>query len=264
MKQIFSGFVVCCVALLACNSNDKKVATPVAKGNVTAMLQEEVKKYPDSLLLIHDLVEAYRNEGNYDSALALTRRLIDHDSLNAYLWNMNATLHFERGDTAEATQSLVEAIRIYPLPEYLVALGTLFAITKNDNALLVANELLEFNRHKSGKDAYFIKGLFYNYNNQPQQAIPYLDSCLALDFNYMYAYREKGIALYHLNKFDKAIEVLKKAVTLQNNYDEGYYWLGRCYEKTGNIEEAIQSYQTALLYDKDFIEARTALENLQQ
>jgi tetratricopeptide (TPR) repeat protein len=55
---------------------------------------------------------------------------------------------------------------------------------------------------------------------------------------------------------------LKRAVTIQNNFDEGYYWLGKCYEKLNKIAEAKQSYQNALLYDKDFIEAREALNRL--
>jgi len=80
----------------------------------------------------------------------------------------------------------------------------------------------------------------------------------------MYAYREKGIALYQEKKYEEAIKVLSRGVTLQNNFDEGYYWMGKCYEKLNEKEEAIQSYQSALLYDKDFIEARKALERLQQ
>jgi tetratricopeptide (TPR) repeat protein len=80
----------------------------------------------------------------------------------------------------------------------------------------------------------------------------------------MYAYREKGIALYQEKKYEEAIKVLSRGVTLQNNFDEGYYWMGKCYEKLNEKDEAIQSYQNALLYDKDFIEARKALERLQQ
>jgi tetratricopeptide (TPR) repeat protein len=78
----------------------------------------------------------------------------------------------------------------------------------------------------------------------------------------MYAYREKAIALYNLSKYKAAVDVLKRAITLQNNFDEGYYWMGRSYEKLGMIKEAIQSYENALLYDKDYVEARQALDQL--
>ena len=179
------------------------------------------------------------------------------------MWNIKASLYFENNDTVNAINSLKHAIDIYPLPDYLVALGTVYAETRDPKSLLIADELLVANKTKSGKDAYFIKGLYYNYMNEPQKAIPPLDSCLSLDFTYMYAYREKAIALYTEKKYEEAIKVLKRAVTIQNNFDEGYYWMGKCYEKLNKKEEAIQSYQNALLYDKDFIEARQALNRLQ-
>ncbi len=38
--------------------------------------------------------------------------------------------------------------------------------------------------------------------------------------------------------------------------------MGRCYEKLDRKQEAIESYQMALLYDKNFIEAKEALVKL--
>ena len=148
------------------------------------------------------------------------------------------------------------------MPEYLVALGTVYAETKNPKSLIIADALLKANRVKSGKDAMFVKGLYYSYTNDKKKAINYFDSSLQMDFTYMFSYREKAIALYDLGKYEEALEVLKKAVTIQNNFDEGYYWMGKCFEKLGRKDDAIQSYQTALLYDKNFTEAKEALEKI--
>lgn len=250
------------IVFISCNTNEKEVKPASPVNNSIESLKNAVKEYPDSLMLVQDLIEAYRNENFYDSAIALTNLQIKKDSGNAYLWNIKATLYFENEDTANAIKSLEQAIDIYPLPEYLVALGTIYAETKSRNALLIADELLQSNKTKSGKDAWFIKGLYYNYINEPKKAISYLDSCLQVDYTYMYAYREKAIALYNLSKFNEALKVLERAVTIQNNYDEGYFWMGKCYEKLNQKEDAIQSYQRALLYDKDFIEARDALDKI--
>lgn len=225
-------------------------------------LKNAIKEFPDSLMLRQNLIEAYRNEGEYDSAIAVADKELAKDSGSAYLWNIKATLYFENNDTLGAINSLQHAIDIYPLPEYLVALGTVFAEIKSENALKIADDLLQNNREKNGKDAYFIRGLYYNYLNKSEKAIVNLDSCLKLDFTYMYAYREKAIALYQQEKYKEAVKVLKRAVTLQNNFDEGYYWMGKCYEKLNQKDEAIQSYQNALLYDKNFEEARRALDRL--
>lgn len=256
-------FLVTVLLIIAsCNSETRVVPEHADEDLSIASLKESIRQHPDSVILKEYLIEAYRNKGSYDSALAIASAEIAKDSGNAYLWNIKATLYFENGDTAAAIRSLENAIDIYPLPEYLVALGTLYAETKSKNALHIADELLLGNRSKSAKDAYFIKGLYYNYTNAPRTAVRWLDSCLTLDYTYMYAYREKGIALYNEGEYEKAVQVLQKGVTIQNNFDEGYYWMGKCYEKLNKQEEAIQSYQNALLYDKNYSEAREALNRL--
>ena len=264
MKKIIHLLVLLILmAGIGCNSNEEKTAKQLPEINSKEDLKNLIKQYPDSLLLVQNLIEKYREDAAYDSAIALTDMEIKKDSDNAYLWNMKATLHFENNDTVDAINSLEHAVNFYPLPEYLVALGTVYAEVKNEKAINIANGLLKVNRIKWGKDAMFLKGLYYNYSNDKKKAISYFDSSLQMDFTYMFAYREKAIALYDLGKYEEALTTLKRAVTIQNNFDEGYYWMGKCYEKLHKPDDAIQSYQNALLYDKNFIEAREALERLQ-
>jgi tetratricopeptide (TPR) repeat protein len=248
--------------MVSCNNPGDEKSKNLPELSAKESLKNAIREFPDSVALVQNLVEKYREEGSYDSALALTDMQIKKDSGNAYLWNMKATLLFENEDTIAAIKALEHAINIYPLPEYLVALGTLYAELRNARSLGIADALLKANRVKSGKDAMFIKGLFYSYTNDKKKAISYFDSSLQMDFTYMFSYREKAIALYDLGKFSEALEVLKKAVTIQNNFDEGYYWMGKCYEKLGRRDEAIESYQAALLYDKNFTEAKEALAKL--
>ena len=263
MSSKVYSFVACLfIFFISCNSNEKEAKPLLSESNSIESLKNAIKEHPDSMMLVQDLIEAYRNDNHYDSAIALTDRQIRKDSGNAYLWNIKATLYFENDDTSNAIKSLEHAIEIYPLPEYLIALGTVYAETKSKNALMIADELLQSNKTKSGKDALFIKGLYFNYINEPKKALPYLDSCLQEDYTYMYAYREKAIALYNQEKYKDALKVLERAVTVQNNYDEGYFWMGKCFEKLNEKDEAIQSYQTALLYDKDYTEARDALNRI--
>lgn len=264
MKKRILNVVIFVLPVLfsACNNGNDETQKTVFSSTPKEALQNAIKQYPDSLLLVQDLIEFYRNEGSYDSALSLTDAQIKKDSNNAYLWNMKATLHFENEDTLQAIKSLEHAVNIYPLPEYIVALGTVYAEMKNPRSLMIADSLLKMNRTKTGKDAMFIKGLFYSYTDEKKKAINYFDSSLSMDFTYMFSYREKAIALYSLGEYEEALKVLKRAVTIQNNFDEGYYWMGKCYDKLNKKTEAIQSYQTALLYDKDYTEAKEALDKL--
>ena len=260
-----SGIIFCSIFIFiaSCNNSPNEKPNAPATVNPEEALKQAIGQYPDSLILVQNLIEFYRENGEYDSALNLTDAQIKKDSGNAFLWNMKATLHFQNDDTINAIKSLEHAIYLYPLPEYLVALGTVYAELKNSRSLIIADSLLKADRMKSGKDAMFIKGLYYSYNNDKPKAINYFDSSLAMDFTYMFAYREKAIALYDLGKYQEALSVLRKAVTLQNNFDEGYYWMGKTYEKLGKKQDAIQSFQTALLYDKNFLEARQSLDSLQ-
>ncbi|HEY5370363.1 MAG TPA: tetratricopeptide repeat protein [Hanamia sp.] len=260
--KLFVLLIILLMSFASCHSNDVNPQHVNLDPGSVVSIKQTIEEYPDSAILKDRLIEAYRNEGRYDSAIAVADRELAKDSGSAYLWNIKATLYFENNDTLNAINSLKNAIEIYPLPEYLVALGTVYAEIKNNKALLIANKLLQDNKVKFGKDAYFIKGLYYNYANDPQKAIVNLDSCLYMDFTYMYAYREKAIALYNQAKYKDALKVLKRSVTIQNNFDEGYYWMGQCYEKLNQKDDAIQSYQNALLYDKNYTEARDALNKL--
>lgn len=247
---------------ISCKENEPRKEEFVRKDDAQS-LKRLISLHPDSLMLVQQLIELYRDSGRYDSAIALTDQQISSDRGNAYLWNMKATLHFENNDTANALYSLEEAVNIYPLPEYLVALGTVYAEIKNKKALAIADTLMNANAMKYADDSYFIRGMYYSYNGDKNKAISFFDSALSKNFTYMYAYREKAIALYQLGKYHPAVTVLNRAVTVQNNFEEGHYWLGRCYEKLGMLGKAAESYQHALLYDKNFIEARHALQKLQ-
>lgn len=271
-KRFFISLVKCFLVLwisifiFGCRDVDKKrdSSPPHSIADKKEALRNAIKKYPDSSLFILNLIEIYRDEGNYDSAMAITDRELKKDSLNAFIWNLKATLYFENNDTLGALRSLHEAVAIYPDPDYLISLGMIYAEIRNTNSLIIADELLKSDKNKLKKNGWFIKGLYYNFKEEPAKAIPYFDKSLKIDFNFMYAYREKAIALYHLRKYKEAINVLKRAVTLQNNFDEGYYWMGKCFEKLGMTKEAIQSYENALLYDKDYVEAREALDQLKK
>jgi len=261
-----AGFLIFLLPIFyfSCTEADTNTTVNVDKEKQTEkQLLSEIRKYPDSLLLTQNLIEYYRNLGNYDSAIAVTDKAINKDPNIAELWDIKATLHYENNDTLGAINAFENAINIIPLPEYVISLGSLYAQTKNIKALELSDALLLADKSHAEKESYFIKGLYYTYTGNKKKAVELFDSCIRIDYTYMFAYREKAIALYDLAKYEEAIKVLTRAVTIQNNFDEGYYWLGNCFKKLNKKQEAIESYQTALMYDKNFIEARDSLKTLQ-
>jgi tetratricopeptide (TPR) repeat protein len=262
MKQL-SIIFFSAILFTACNNATQE--QPVTQQQIPVQEQEmkdAIAKYPDSILLREKLMQYYFVNGNIDLALTETTNAIIKDSNNPTLWDKKAQLYLEKDDTTNAIDAYEKAIEIFPDPQYIMSAGWLYAQTKNPNALVMADALLIGKNARAEKEANLIKGLYYSATGNKQKAIGFFDNCLALDYTYMNAYREKAIVLYDLAKYDEAIKVLTRAVTLQNKFDEGYYWLGRCFEKLNNTSDAIESYKNALLYNPDYVEAKDALGKL--
>jgi tetratricopeptide (TPR) repeat protein len=261
MKNIFLGLITACIWCTACNNTDtnsKETALPEQENQ----LRDAINQHPDSLLLKENLIQYFRESSNYSQAIAETEKAIQKDSANARMWDIKATLHFLNKDTVNAMNSFEKAIAIDPQPIYIISLGLIYAQTKNPKALTLANALLTDSLAKAGKRAEFIQGFYYSYINDCEKAIPFFDTCLAIDYTYTDAYKEKAICLYNLGQYKVAIQSLEKAVALQSTYDEAYYWLGRCYEKLNQSKEAIMNYQAAIQIDPDYAEAKDGLARL--
>lgn len=264
MKKIF--IPVCCLALAAAcnNSEEEQPGSAPVEAAPEQVLKDSISKFPDSLILKESLIQYYREKDDLDKAFSVTHDYLKKDSLNARLWEIKATLHFENDDTLDAIRSFEKAVSILPDPRYLKPLGSLYAQTRNSKALAVADLLLNDKNAGADKEAFFIKGEYYNFTGDKEQAVSFFDKCLSLDYNFMYAYREKAVALYELGKYEEALKLLNKAVTVQNRFDEGYYWRGRCLEKLNRPDEAADEYRTALMYSPGFMEAKQALGRLEK
>jgi tetratricopeptide (TPR) repeat protein len=249
---------------VSCNSNNN---SPIENGSTTianeeSQLKKDIQAYPDSTILVQNLVSFYAKGQNYDAALATLNSSIARDSANPFLWDMRGSIAGEKGDTAQAIYCFEKAVQIYPEPTYIISLGALYAETSNPKALDLADALLQGSKARAEKEAYFIKGLFYSYKNEKAASIPFFEKCMLLDYNFMQAYLEKALSLYDLKKYDNAALVLEQAVKVQNQYDKGYYYLGQCYEKLNRREEAVEAYQIALEIDPSYQEAKDALGKL--
>lgn len=263
MRQLISLF--CLWMMISCNTKDPETAPTPQTDTVSqeASLRAAVKQYPDSISLLENLVEYYSNNDQNPVALNYIDSAIAKDSSNPRLWDMQSVVLVAQADTAHAITALEHAIELYPDAQYVISLGALYAETKNVKALAMADALLNADKAHANKEAFFIKGLYYSFSNLKEKAIPFFDKALAEDYGFMHAYLEKALALYDLKRYREAADVLNKAVTLQNNFDEGYYYLGQCYEKMGQKEDAANAYRKALMYDPDYTEASDALARLQ-
>lgn len=249
------------LVLFTFSCKEKKESTEVKPQTKEEVLISEHKLHPDSAIITEDLIQFYRDNGETEKALKLVDQTISSDTANERLYSIKGTLYFEDDDTLAAVKSFENAVRLSPDEDYLISLGTLYAQTKNERSLKIADIILQ-NFPQSQKEAYFIKGFYYNFTGNKTEAIKYFDKCLEISFTFMQAYREKAICLYDLKKYEQALQTINKALTIQNNYDEGYYYKGLILEKLNRKNEAAEAYEFALMYDPDYTEARNALSKL--
>ncbi|RYG48356.1 MAG: tetratricopeptide repeat protein [Chitinophagaceae bacterium] len=254
-------FILCSILFTSCETNNSSGIKAGTKSR-EALLMDSVARFPDSLIFRENLVQFYRDSGHYNKAIEATIQGIKTDSMNARLYEMLAILHFEREDTAAALTAFEHAVNIQPVPQYMISLGTLYAQTKDPRAVELMDVLVR-EYPKFEKEAWFVKGLYRSAVGDFQNAIVNFDKALNISFTFMEAYREKSIALNALGLYNQSLEVINKAVTLQNNYEEGYYYKGKVLEKLNRPADAIEAYRSALMYAPDYIEAREALNHLE-
>jgi tetratricopeptide (TPR) repeat protein len=264
MKVLLPAIVL--LAATACNNNneiekEKEVNTVVSEEE---QLKNAIKTYPDSLQLRDSLINFYTAKDDYESAIVTVNQVLAKDSSIAYFWDLKANLHGLNDDTSNAIRSLERAAALNPLPKYLLSLGYLYADTRNQKAITIGDALIYADKAAAKKEALLIKGIYYGKTGNEQKAIDLFDQALAIDYTFMFAYREKALVQYNQGKYAEGIKTLQRGTTLQNSFDEGYYWMGRCYEKLGKTAEAIESYNKAILYapGNDYVEAADALSRL--
>jgi tetratricopeptide (TPR) repeat protein len=262
MKQTI--YIIAAITLFtACNNAAKE--QPLTQQQMPVQekeMRDAIAQYPDSMLLRETLIQYFQDNDNIDMALAELNTAIKKDSADARLWDKKGELYVGKNDTANAIAAYRKAIDIFPDPQYIMTVGWLYAQTKDSTALAMADALLQGTKAHAEKEALLIKGLYFSAKGDKQKALHLFDDCLAIDYTYMLAYREKAILLYDLGKYEDALKVLDRAVTLQNKFDDGYYWMGRCFEKLNRTNDAIESYKSAILYNPDNDDAKDALAKL--
>jgi tetratricopeptide (TPR) repeat protein len=226
------------------------------------LLQECRTKFPGNTNFSNMLGDLYQQAGQTKQALQLYNDMLFKDSLDFEAWYEKGLLLERAQDTASALEALRKAYALQPVRTYALELAHLYAENRNGAAIELCDAILRKDSAHELIDPLFIKGIYYSNTGQYKQAIAQFDSCILRDWKFTDAHLEKGIVLFHEKKYKEAGEAFLMTVKVSNTFPDGYFWLGRCYEATGQKDEAILYYQQALALDKDFTEAREAIKRL--
>jgi tetratricopeptide (TPR) repeat protein len=227
-----------------------------------SLLKECETKFQDNTEFSRRLGEIYMQNGDNNKALQEFDKIISRDSSNFEAWFDRGILMSRLKDTAEAIRSLEISFSIVPINYTGVALANIYVAQKDPRAIEICNFLISNDSARLQTEPLFLKGAYYADRQMYDSAIAQFDECIRRDWKMTDAYIEKGIIWFERENFDEALKIFSMAATVSNTDADAYYWMGRCFESTGQRDQAILNYERALSLDRSFTEARDALRRL--
>ena len=226
------------------------------------LLKKCVQQYPGSTEFLRRLGEAYTQAGNNKEALALYDDMLKKDPSNFDALYEKGMLYTTMKDTASAIAIFEKAYQLQPVMQNGLALANLYAETKNEKVIALCDALQRRDTARDFSDPVYLKGVYYaNIKNYPK-ALALFDEAIGRDWRFIEPYIEKGIIFFEQKNYDEALKTFQFAANISYTNADNYYWMGRCYEAIGKKEDAIDYYYKALTFDRDFAEAKSALQRL--
>jgi len=226
------------------------------------LLNDCMQKFPGNRDFKRLMGETYAELGESAKALSLYQSMLNLDSSDFETWYEKGLLMESMADTPAAIEALGKAYALKPLNLYAFELAHLYAESGNEAALRICDEIIQQDKMREYVDPFFIKGIYYSNKGKYSSAIVQYDSCIRRDWKYTEAYIEKGIAFFKQKEYDQALATFRMASTVSNTNPDAYFWAGRCYEMLKKNEDAVLNYERALSLDRNFTEARDAINRL--
>lgn len=228
------------------------------------LLKKCTKQFPGNTEFMRRLGEAYTQNGDTAAALGLYDDLLKQDSSNFEALYEKGILYTKMKDTSSAIAVLEKAYRLQPVLQNGLALANLYAETKNEKVIALCDALQQRDTARDFSDPVFLKGVYYSNMKEYPKAIALFDEAINRDWRFIEPYIEKGIIFFEQKNYDEALKTFQFATNISYTNADNYYWMGKCYEAIGKKEEAIDYYYKALTFDKNFKEARDAVNRMKK
>jgi tetratricopeptide (TPR) repeat protein len=229
------------------------------------MLGAQVAQHPDSIGLRLQLAAAYDSAGEFSKAFIQMDTLLAKDSANYGLWYNLGQIAEDAKDTVKAMFSYDKALRIYPSPDALLSLANLYAEQKNQNALILSQQVKDFGLgRETDAHAAFITGIYYARTGNIEKALASFDNCIANNYTYMEAYIEKGLVYFDAQQYQEALRIFVFASTINALDADTYYWQGRCYEMMHINDSAALRYKQSLNLSRNDSVVAAAIQRVEK
>jgi tetratricopeptide (TPR) repeat protein len=225
-------------------------------------LSEAAQKFPNSLDLKERLGYAYEQKKAYPQALQVYDELLKLDSSAFRTWAAKAYVLQETAGDSAALPAFEKSFVIQPISSIGEEIAFIYASQKKAQTLAFCDLLIKQDTARISVKPYYCKGLYYKNTGNRAEAEKLFDYCMKEDYTFADAYMEKGQLLFEDKKYEEALRIFTLAKTNSPMYADAYYWAGKSMEALGRTGPAAIEYERAFVLDKDFTEAKAAMERL--
>ncbi len=194
----------------------------------------------------------------YPKSLEQINIVLRQNTYDPEAYFLKGMVYKDLKDTAKAISSFQTAINAVPdYKEAIVQLGQIYAQRGDSLALRYYD-----NAYKTDTaDVFpiFAKGVFYQHQNQDAKAKEQYRKCIMIDHQYADAYYNMGFIFIKEDSIPAAYRQFDLLTKISPDDAEAYYNRGLCLKALGKTQEAISDMKQALVFDKDYKEAKQAL-----
>ena len=255
-KSIFYLLLsVSIVMIVSCAHNNN--VTEVKKTDSTAQnTPEELKQLNSQLLaqptnadLYHRRAKYYFNAKDFQKGMVDIVQALKIDSTKAEYYSTLSDLYFVANQTGKTKTALEKCIALDDKnADAMVKLAELYLyVRKNELSMKYINMALKVNQYNA--KAYFMKGMNYKELKDTTRAISSMQTAVEQDQQYYNAYVQLGILCAAQNN-SLAVLYYKNALRIQPTSTEAWYNLGKFFQDTKDLKNALETYTKLLQIDK--------------
>jgi len=213
-------------------------------------LNEMLKANPNNAHLYYERGRVYLGFKDFEAAIEDANRALKIDSLKTdsfYILLTDAS--FISGQTRLAKNTLDRCIKNIPTSTkaYLKLAEMYFFVKKYQESISNINSALKINPNIAL--GYFLKGMCYKESGDTALAISSMQTACEQDDKYYDAYVELG-SILAAKRSNLCIEYFNNALRLKPQSTEVIYFVGKFYQDTKRIPQAVDAYNKLLGIDK--------------
>jgi tetratricopeptide (TPR) repeat protein len=242
------------------NKPDRSITTDVSAAQ--RHYKFALKKCPKDPKVLISLASTYSQQMDFEESFKLINKAlrIDKRYRDAYVLKGSNYLFLNKPDLAKS--SYETAVQQDPkFFEAYLMLGSLYQSENNEICLEYYRTAVSL--QPKNPDVLFSLAYAYQLFNQPAKALALYRKMIQLDTAYYQALNQIGvIKQYNYKEIDSAIYYYKSALQTEPRFVQAWHNLGMCYEESGDVSQALQSYGKALKYDPNFEMSRERADQL--